>query len=103
MSVITWPFIEHDVRGIAYVEGTRVKVIEIVLDRLAYAWDADDIHRQYPHLSLPQIHAALGYYYENRDECDRLIRRELQDVDEWRQQLQNPVLASRLRSHRNQN
>jgi uncharacterized protein (DUF433 family) len=81
MSVTTWPFIQHGADGVAYIEGTRTKVIEVALDQLAYDWDADEIHRQYPYLSLPQIHAALGYYYENRNECDRLIDKQLAEVD----------------------
>ena len=100
MSVTTWPFIQHRSDGVAYIEGTRTKVIEVALDRLAYDWDADEIHRQYPYLSLPQIHAALGYYYENRSECDRLIDKQLAEVDKWREHSQNVSLSSKLLARR---
>ena len=98
MSVSIWPFIEQGADGVAYIEGTRTKVIEVALDQIAYDWDADEIHRQYSYLSLPQIHAALGFYYENRIECDRLIDQQLAEVDQWREQSQNASLSVKLRA-----
>jgi len=59
--------------GVPYVAGTRTKVIQIALDLLAHGWDADEIHLQHPHLSLGQIHSALAYYYDHREELDRDI------------------------------
>jgi len=56
-----WPFVELNEAGIAFVRGTRTKVLEIAECHLAYHWDADQIHRQLSGLTLPQIHAALGY------------------------------------------
>jgi uncharacterized protein (DUF433 family) len=52
--------------GVAIIEGTQTKVIEVAMDRLAREWNAEEICRQHSYLSLPQVHAALGYYFENR-------------------------------------
>jgi hypothetical protein len=30
-------------KSVPYITGTQTKVIEVVLDRLAYHWDADEI------------------------------------------------------------
>jgi hypothetical protein len=46
MTATAWPFIEIDESGVAYVAGTRTKVIEIALDRIAHHWDADEIQRR---------------------------------------------------------
>ena len=81
-------FIQIRDDGVAIIEGTRTKVIEIALDRIAHHWDADEIHRQYPYLSLGQIHAALGYYYENQEECDQLIESRRRKAEELDKQLQ---------------
>lgn len=54
----------RDAAGVAWIDRTRVKVIEVALDHVASGWSAEEIHRHHPHLSLAQIHAALGYYYE---------------------------------------
>ena len=49
-----------DERGVAWVDNTNTKAVEIVLDMLAYGSDTREIHEQHPHLSLAQIHAALS-------------------------------------------
>ena len=100
MIATTWPFVEVDETGEAYLRGTRTKVIAVALDQIAHDWHAGEIHRQYPDLSLPQIHAALGYYHENRAECDRRIDEGLHRVREMREQVQNPLLVAKLRARR---
>jgi uncharacterized protein (DUF433 family) len=97
MSVTAWPFIQISEDGVAYIEGTRTRVIEVALDRLAHHWDADEIHRQYPYLSLAQIHSALAYYYEHQEECDRLIESRRRSAEEIRRQTENVQLQQRLR------
>ncbi len=96
MPATSWPFIEFDSLGVPHIQGTRTKVLEIALDHVAYAWDAEQIHRQHPHLSLPQVHSALGYYFDNQEECDRLIAEQLESVKQLRQQLSNPTLERKL-------
>jgi uncharacterized protein (DUF433 family) len=56
MATVTYPHVEATPEGVPYIAGTQTKVIEVVLERLAYHWDADEIHRQHPHLSLGQIY-----------------------------------------------
>jgi uncharacterized protein (DUF433 family) len=73
--------IEIDPEGVAWVTATNVKVIEVVLDKLAYGWSPDEIHLQHPGLSLAQIHAALSYYYENKDQMDAEILRQRREVE----------------------
>jgi uncharacterized protein (DUF433 family) len=34
----------------------------------------DEIVEAYPHLTLAQVHAALAYYWEHRDEIEQEIR-----------------------------
>ena len=96
MPVMAWPFIQIGDDRIATIAGTRTKVIEIALDRIAHHWDADEIHRQYPYLSLAQIHAALGYYYDNQGECDQQIEIRRRVVDLIRIETENAFLQQRL-------
>ena len=65
--------IEIDARGVAWLTGANVKVIEVVMDKLAHGWSPEEIHLQHTNLSLAQIHAALAYYYENQTVFDRQI------------------------------
>jgi uncharacterized protein (DUF433 family) len=67
--------IEIDDQGVAWIAGANTKVIEVVLDKLAYGWSPEEMHFQHPHLSLAQIHAALSYYYEHQEELDSDIAR----------------------------
>ncbi|MCZ6875864.1 MAG: DUF433 domain-containing protein, partial [bacterium] len=54
------------------------------LDRIAHHWDADEIHRQHPHLGLAQIYAALTYYYDHKTEMDRDLEAQLREVEDMK-------------------
>lgn len=66
-----------DNRGVAWIDDTRVKVIEVAMDHLAYGWSAEEIHRQHPNLSLAQAHGALAFYYDHQTEFDKAIAESL--------------------------
>jgi uncharacterized protein (DUF433 family) len=88
--------IELDERGVAWIAGTKVKVIEVILDKIAYGSSPEEIHFQHPSLSLAQIHAALTYYYENQVELDKQIKQGLADSDALARNLSNPDFRSKL-------
>jgi len=73
MSTVAYPHIQTRANGRLYIAGTPFKVRQIVLDHVAYGWDAIEIQREHPQLTLGQIHAALGYYYDHKDKLDREI------------------------------
>lgn len=80
----SYPHIERRADGKMWLIGTQTKVFEVALDRLAHHWDADEIQRQHPHLSLGQIHACLTYYYDHQLEMDQIIDEQLRSIDECR-------------------
>ena len=80
MTAVAIEHIELDERGVAWVTDANIKVIEIMLDKLAYGWSPEEIHFQHPHLSMAQIHAALAYYYDHQIEFDAEIVRQLNEV-----------------------
>lgn len=53
------------------IRGTRMKVIDIALRYELMGMTPDRIVEDFPHLTLPQIHDALSFYYENKSELDR--------------------------------
>ena len=81
MSTVATTHIEIDERGVAWITDANTKVIEVVLDRVAYGWSPEEIHFQHPTLSLAQIHAALTYYYDHQAELDAEIVRQLKEVE----------------------
>lgn len=91
MQTVSYPHIEITADGVPRIAGTTIKVIEIVLDRLAWGWDAEQICRQHPHLSPSQVHAAFTYYYDHREELDRDIESRLARVEEIRARRGNMV------------
>ena len=65
--------IRLDEAGLAWIDDTRTKVIEVAMDHLAHGWSAEEIHRQHTGLSLAQVHAALAFYYDHQREFDDAI------------------------------
>jgi uncharacterized protein (DUF433 family) len=81
----TYAHIVLDDSGIPFLAGTNTKVIELVLDKVAYGWSAEELHLQHPHLTLGQIHSALAYYWDHQDALDADIQRRLEFVESVRE------------------
>jgi uncharacterized protein (DUF433 family) len=88
--------VELDERGIAWLAGTKVKVLEVALDKIAHGWSPDEIHFQHPHLSLAQIHAALTWYYENREDIDEQIAAAAKEAGRLALEVSDPVFRRKL-------
>jgi uncharacterized protein (DUF433 family) len=97
IAVAVTAHIHLDEHGVAWIDNTKVKVIEVVLDKLAHGSSPEEIHFQYPHLSLAQIHAALAYYYDHQVELDAEIQRRWQEVNTLAAQEVESPLRKRLR------
>ena len=64
--------------GRPIIAGTRTRVSNIV----AYyklGLSPEELAREFPHLTLSQIHDALSYYYEHQEEIDREIDEDSQN------------------------
>jgi uncharacterized protein (DUF433 family) len=62
------------------INGTGVTVKRIAgWHRLGMS--PEDIATQYGHLTLAQVHAALAYYYANREEIDADLEEEAAEYD----------------------
>lgn len=70
-----------DDQRIPIIAGTTMKVIELVTARIAYGWSPEELHSQFPHLTLGQIHSALAYYWDHQEALDQDIARRLDLVD----------------------
>jgi len=76
MTKTEMKYIYLDEKGIAWIEGTGIKVIEIVRDYIIDKMRPEDIKEAFPELSLAQIFSALAYYYEHKEEFDK-------QIEEW--------------------
>ncbi len=83
----------------AYIAGTSMKVIEVVSAWRAYGWSPEELHFQYPQLSLGQIHSALAYYWDHQAALDTAIDSQLAEADALRRSTPAVLLAGRVRRH----
>src|SRR5207248_1682649 len=72
--------------GKPVIAGTRIKVEQIAVEYDLMGWTPDQIIQAHPHLTLPQIHDALSYYYENATEIHADLRAGEALVERLRQQ-----------------
>ncbi len=83
------------------IEGTRLKVRDLVAAHLAHGWSAEELAWQFQGITLAQVHGALTYYYDHQAEIDADNRRVSDFVEEQRKLQENdPVvqgLAQRMR------
>jgi len=70
--------------GVPMIKGTTTKVVEVVMDVKAYGWSPEEIHYQHQYLSMAQIHSALAYYWDHRQEIEDDIRARSEFVEEMR-------------------
>ena len=93
---VEYKHIVLDKENVPIIEGTDMKVIELVLEKTAYGWSPEELHFQHPYLTLGQIHSALAYYWDHQDEMDRDIERRLEGIDRIRHQVEPSPLVARL-------
>ncbi len=98
MPIAAIEHIDVDDRGVASIVGSRSKVIQIVMDVMAQGWSPEEIHENYPHLSLAAIHAALSYYYDHQAELDAKIAEDFREAELARERQGESPLVRRLRS-----
>jgi uncharacterized protein (DUF433 family) len=98
MRTTTTAHIHLDERGVAWIDDTNIKVVEVVLDTRAYGFSPEEIHEQYPDLSLAQIHAALSYYYDHQQAIDAYIEHQRKWVEAMAAQAGDSPVRQRLRA-----
>ncbi len=70
-------------QGSPVINGTRTRIIDIILEYEYVGKTPDEIVNAHPYLNLAQIHDAISYYYDYREEIDREISKrkdKIQDI-----------------------
>ena len=67
--------------GSPVIAGTRIRIVDIVIEYEYLNRSPDEIIVAHPHLKLEQIHDALSYYYENRAKIDKKITGDKQFIE----------------------
>jgi uncharacterized protein (DUF433 family) len=99
-SETRYEHIRLDEHHVPMIAGTTMKVVELVLDHLAYGWSPEELHFQHPYLSMGQIYSALAYYGDHKGELDQDLDKRLQFIDHMEQTMQLTPLAEQFKAQR---
>jgi IS30 family transposase len=99
MAKIVYPHIPKDDGKPAHLsEHPRPQAAQIVMDYLTHGWSPSEICRQHAYLNRAEVHAALTYYYDYKDEIDDEIRDEWDLAKSDRQEAKLPMFITDLQS-----
>lgn len=100
MSVVKTRY-EHIILNedkVPIIASTKMKVIELILDKIAYGWSPEELQYQHPHLTLGQIYSALAYCSDHQEELDKEIEKQLEQVDQMRKAAKPTPLVDKLKA-----
>ena len=92
---------EHILIGedrVPIISGTNMKVVELVEEHIAYGWSPEELHFQHPYLSMGQIHSALAYYWDNKEEVEKAIEKRLEFGDKLCSSSSQSKLGEKLKA-----
>ena len=78
------PYIKTDKKirgGEPIIAGTGIRVLDIAIRYEIMGMSPDEILVAFPHLNLSQVHDALSYYYEHKDEIDKKWKDEIKEIE----------------------
>jgi uncharacterized protein (DUF433 family) len=75
----------------ARIVGSRIRVQDVVIWHEKLGMSPDEIVHQYPTITLADVHAALAYYWDHRDDIERTIADEDAFVEEFRRGYVSPL------------
>ena len=91
--------IHLDELGVAWVDDTNIKVVEIASEYLAHGDSPEEMCAQHwGTLSLGQIYAAIGYYFDHQAEFDAEIERQSREARQLREENMDSPGRRRLRA-----
>lgn len=90
--------IQLDERGIPIIAGSTMKVIDLVMAQMAYGWTPEEIQINHPYLSMSQIHSALAYYWDHKEELDAAIAADLDYAQKMRERAGESPFVARLKA-----
>lgn len=89
--------IQLDENQVPMIEGSTMKVVELITSHLTYGWSPEELHFQYPHIGLGKIYSALAYYWDHQAALDSDMRQRLEKVQTLQQQASPSRIAQKLR------
>jgi uncharacterized protein (DUF433 family) len=81
----------------ARIAGHRIRVEDVVIWHEQLGMSPDEIVEAFPTITLADVHAALAYYWDNRDEIERQMAEGRAFVEAYRRAMGPGPLAEKLR------
>ncbi|MBE7380167.1 MAG: DUF433 domain-containing protein [Leptolyngbya sp. SIO1E4] len=92
-------YIELDENGVAFIADSTMKVSELITAHLTDGWSPEELHFQYPHISLSKVYSALSYYWDYKESVEAEIQQRLERVETLRRSNPPSRIAQKLREH----
>jgi uncharacterized protein (DUF433 family) len=70
----------------ARIKGSRIRVVDVAICHEKLGMSPERIVQEYPQLTLGDVHAALAYYWDHRDEIEQRLAADKAFVEEFRRQ-----------------
>ena len=94
----TYEHIALDEQGVPWIRASNTKVVELVADVKAHGWSPEELVFQHPHLTLGQVHSALAFYWDHREEIDADLARREAYVERLRAEIGESPIVTKLRA-----
>jgi uncharacterized protein (DUF433 family) len=98
LTATEYRYIKLDERNVPVIEGTSMKIVELITSVKAYGWSPEELLENYPHLRLSKIYSALAYYWDNKEKIDADIERREQYAEQLEQKAGESPFAAKLRA-----
>lgn len=86
--------------GYPHILGHRIKVKHVAIWHEQMGMTPTEIVATYPTITLAQVHAALAYYYDHRDDIQAEIEEERRFVEEMKAKAGPSRLQETLRARK---
>lgn len=95
----SYEHITLDEKGTPVIAGTTMKVVELVVEKLAHGWSAEELYFQHPYLTLGQIYSTLAYHADHQAELERDVENRLELSIKLEKETGTSPLIKRLKSN----
>lgn len=79
------------------IAGSRIRVLDVVIWHERFGMTPEEIVAEYPMITLADVHAALAYYWDHRDDIEAAIQREHDTAEKFRKLYSPGPLEEKLK------
>ncbi|RMH20598.1 MAG: DUF433 domain-containing protein [Acidobacteria bacterium] len=97
VAATSYEHIAIDDNGVPQIAGANTKVVEVAGLVRFHDLSPEQIHRELPHLSMGEIHSALAYYWDHKEELDADLDRRIAHAERMRREMGQPPFVAKLK------